>query len=260
MRALEHVEEEAYEDVARFMVDTVTALMTDPLNASDFTNDALTAVQGGFLPLHEVKGYQSVGTVLASEFRAHLGAKLGTWLVTEAEWVLSEGFGASGYTLTLDEWLANEYFERHIRATNYEPTVWHLTSRHQTVQVLVDAARLSRECIDDLRGTVVDRALGTLERNLKSAVRTGKGDAVEQLGEQLSDARTFEIALGWLYEGTTPNARLVYPSRLPDQQPHGWNPVWTEGVKPNIAPLQRLGLLAAPVLTKEELQSLRPTG
>jgi hypothetical protein len=235
MRALEDVEEEAYEDVARFMVDTVTALMTDPLNASDFTNDALTAVQGGFLPLHEVKGYQSVGTVLASEFRAHLGAKLGTWL-------------------------ANEYFERHIRATNYEPTVWHLTSRHQTVQVLVDAARLSRECIDDLRGTVVERALGTLERNLKSAVRTGKGDAVEQLGEQLSDARTFEIALGWLYEGTTPNARLVYPSRLPDQQPHGWNPVWTEGVKPNIAPLQRLGLLAAPVLTKEELQSLRPTG
>ena len=260
MRALEDVEGEAYENVARFMVDTVTALMTDPLNDSDFTNDALTAAQAGFLPLHEVKGYQSVGTVLASEFRSHLGAKLGTWLATEAEWVLSEGFGASGYTLTLDEWLANEYFDRHVKATNYEPTVWHLTSRHKTVQVLVDAARLSRDCIDDLRGTVVERALGTLERNLKSAVRTGKGDAVEQLGEQLSDARTFEIALGWLYEGTTPNARLVYPSRLPEQQPHGWHPIWTEGVKPNIAPLQRLGLLAVPVLTKEELQSLRPTG
>jgi len=260
MRALEDVEAESYENVARFMVDTVTALMTDPVNKSDFTNDAMTAAQAGFLPLHEVKGHQSVGAVLVSEFRSHLGAKLGTWLATEAEWVLSEGFGASGYTLTLDEWLANEYFDRHIKASGYEPAVWHLTSRHKTVQVLVDAARLSRDCIDDLRGTIVERAIGTLERNLKSAVRTGKADAVEQLGEQLSDARTFEIALGWLYEGTTPNARLVYPSRLPDQQPHGWNPVWTEGVKPNIAPLQRLGLLAVPVLTKEELQSLRPTG
>ena len=259
VQALTHVEQGSYEDIARFMVDCVTALMTDPPNESDFSNDALIAARSGFLPLHDVKGYESVSSVLTSEFRSQLGPKLGSWLSTEAAWTLSEGFGATGATLTLDQWLAYEYFPRHIDASGNEPTVWHLASRHGTVQVLVDSARLNQDCIDDLRGSVVQRTIDALERNLKSAVRGGKAEAVERLGEHLTDARTFEIALGWLYEGTTPNARLVYPSMLPDQQPRGWNPDWTEGVKPNIAPLQRLGLLARPVLTDEELRSLRPT-
>jgi Mrp family chromosome partitioning ATPase len=260
MQALTDVEQGSYEGVARFMVDCVTALMTDPPNGSDFTNDALMAVRSGFLPLHEVKGYETVSTVLTGEFRNQIGAKLGSWLAAEAAWVLSEGFGATGVTLTLDEWLGHEYFNRHIESSGNEPTVWHLASRHGTVQLLVDSARLNQDCIDELRGSIVQRTIDALERNLKSAVRAGKAEAVERLGELLTDARTFEIALGWLYEGTTPNARLIYPSMLANQQPRGWNPVWSEGVKPNIAPLQRLGLLSVPVLTDEELQSLRPTG
>lgn len=259
-KAIEMVEDESYEDLANFMVETVAGLLTDPPNGSEFSNDALLAAQSGYLPLHEVKGHETVGTVLANEFRTQLGAKLGNRLTTESAWVLSEGFGATGLTLTLDEWLSDEFFKRHLEATDYEPTVWHLSSRHGTVQILVDSARLNRDCIDDLRGSVVQRTIDALERNLKSAVRAGKSDAVERIGEQLTDARTFEIALGWLYEGTTPNARLIYPSMLPHQQPRGWNPIWSEGVKPNIAPLQRLGLLASPVLTDEELESLRPTG
>jgi hypothetical protein len=260
MQALTDVEQGSYEGVARFMVDCVTALMTDPPNGSDFTNDALMAVRSGFLPLHEVKGYETVSTVLTGEFRNQIGAKLGSWLAAEAAWVLSEGFGATGVTLTLDEWLGHEYFNRHIESSGNEPTVWHLASRHGTVQLLVDSARLNQDCIDELRGSIVQRTIDALERNLKSAVRAGKAEAVERLGELLTDARTFEIALGWLYEGTTPNARLIYPSMLANQQPRGWNPIWSEGVKPNIAPLQRLGLLSVPVLTDEELQSLRPTG
>ena len=259
LEALDNVEKESYEQVAGFLVDCVTRLLTAG-DDSDFSNDARMAAQTGFVPLHDVKGYESLGSILTSEFRIQLGPKLGSRLATEAAWVLSEGFGATGATFTLDEWLSEEYFPRHLELSGHEPAVWHLASRHGTVQVLVDSARLSRDCIDDLRGSVVQRTIEALERNLKSAVRSGKSEAVERLGEQLTDARTFEIALGWLYEGTTPNARLVYPSMLPHQQPRGWDPIWTEGVKPNIAPLQRLGLLAAPVLTDAELETLRPTG
>jgi xanthosine utilization system XapX-like protein len=260
LQAVTDVEQGSYESVAGFMVDCVTALLTDPPNGSDFTNDALMEGRSGFLPLHDAKGRESVGTILNNEFRSQLGAKLGSWLAAEAALVLSEGFGATGVTLTLDEWLAHEYFVRHIEERGSEPTVWHLASRHGTVEVLVDSARFDQDCIDELRRSIVEGRIDPLERNLKSAVRAGKAEAIERLGEQLSDARTFEIALGWLYEGTTPNARLMYPSMLANQQPRGWNPIWSEGIKPNIAPLQRLGLLAAPVLTDVELQQLRPTG
>ncbi|HKX76649.1 MAG TPA: hypothetical protein VJR05_14805, partial [Acidimicrobiia bacterium] len=260
LATLEAAERGAYEELATHLVGLISTLMTQPSAKSGFSRLAVEAAGSGVLPLHEVKGFDSVGTVLAAEFRSQLGAKLGSRFVDESSWVLGEGAGAAEGLLTLDQWAAREYFVRHMQLHDYQPLVWHLTSRNGTVQVLVDAARLDRDAIETLRATLVGQTIETLERILKAAVRGGRAEVVEQLGEQLTDARTFDISLGWLFEGTSPNARLVYPSLLPNQQPRGWNPIWTEGVKPNIAPLQRLGLLAAPVLTDDELRALRPAG
>lgn len=258
LEALADAEEGAYEKVAAFLMDWVTAMVNSSPGHSDFSDDVIAAARHGYMPLYEVRGLQSIGGHLAAEFRLQLGSRLGNRLGAEVARVLSEGAGTTD--LTIDDWLAQEFFVRHLSSTENEPTIWHLASRLGTVQVLVNSSRLTRERIDELNTGVVRLTIDALEKSLKSAVRAGRAEAVERLGEQLTDARTFEIALGWLYEGTTPNARIVYPSKQADQQPHGWDPVWTEGVKPNIAPLQRLGLLVVPVLTDEELQSLRPTG
>ncbi len=255
---LADAEDGAYEKVASFLMDWTTGMINATPGNSDFSEDVIAAARHGYMPLHEIKGVQSIGGHLAAEFRVQLGSRLGNRLAGELVKVLSEGSGTPNQSI--DDWLAQEFFLRHLSSTSYEPSIWHLASRLGTVQVLVNSSRFTRERIDELNTGVVSLTIDSLERSLKSAVRAGRAEAVERLGEQLTDTRTFEIALGWLYEGTTPNARIVYPWKRPDQQPHGWDPVWSEGVKPNIAPLQRLGLLASPVLTEEELQSLRPTG
>jgi Mrp family chromosome partitioning ATPase/xanthosine utilization system XapX-like protein len=258
LETLADAEDGSYEKVASFLMEWVTGMINASPGNSDFSEEVIGAARAGYMPLYDVKGLQSVGGLLTAEFRTQLGSRLGQRLGSEVARVLSDGVG--GDDLSIDEWLAQEYFARHIQMTNQEPKIWHLSSRLGTIQVLVNSSRLTRERIDDLNTGLVRLTIDALEKNLKSAVRAGRAETVERLGEQLTDARTFEIALGWLYEGTTPNARIVYPSKQADQQPHGWDPIWTEGVKPNIAPLQRLGLLVLPVLTDEELQSLRPTG
>ena len=81
---------------------------------------------------------------------------------------------------------------------------------------------------------------------------------VRILEERIKDVRTFDIAWGWLFEGTTPAARLWYPWKGPEAQPQGWDPNFDEGVRANVAPLQRLNVLAQDVLTSEELLALSP--
>ncbi|MFV1991959.1 MAG: hypothetical protein ACC652_14605, partial [Acidimicrobiales bacterium] len=77
---------------------------------------------------------------------------------------------------------------------------------------------------------------------------------------RLREVHLFEISLGLLQVGSSDDARIIYPWRKSDSQPRGWDPVWTEGIQANIAPLQRLGLLAAPVLTEDELMAEQPAG
>ena len=86
----------------------------------------------------------------------------------------------------------------------------------------------------------------------------GQGEAeIAEIDARLKELRTFHIALGWLDEGTTPDARIFYPWRDAGAQPAGWHPQFSEGIRPNIAPIQRLGLLSAPVLS-ERSQTFAP--
>ena len=48
------------------------------------------------------------------------------------------------------------------------------------------------------------------------------------------------------------------PWKGPEGQPQGWDPNLDEGVRANVAPLQRLEVLAQDVLTGEELLALSP--
>lgn len=58
-------------------------------------------------------------------------------------------------------------------------------------------------------------------------------------------------------EGPTSDYRIWVPWRAASDQPRGWRPDLDDDVRVNIAPLQRAGLLAAPVLSPKDLNSLR---
>lgn len=244
---------EGYEMVAEFVVAKVEDILLanhGSVGVSEETVEVM--IRTGFAPLRSVKGYPSVGARIAAELRHQLGNRLGHLVEQQIRRILSGGRDDGN----LDDWLAAEFFPRHLVRTDRQPTVWHLRSRLGVVQVLVNARRFDRERLDLLVGSLIRTVADSLQRQRRSTARKGPAEAVDRLDRQLEDVNQMAIALGWLYEGTTPEARIVYPWR--EQQPKGWNPVWSEGIMANLAPLQRLGLLAVPVLTDEELFHFRP--
>jgi len=215
----------------------------------------------GFVPLVRVKGHRSLGARVLDALYAQLDdAEQREAAADFVEFFEVEPGGRTNERIAgaINKWVMTHYFTRHLAATGREPTIWHISSPRGTFQALVHSTKCSRERIDLLRSEILRRQMDTLNRTLKSAIKSKRSSHIRRLEEQIKDQRTFDIALGWLYEGTTPNARLWYPWKGPEAQPQGWDPHLDEGIRANIAPLQRLGILVQDVLTGEELLAFSP--
>lgn len=215
----------------------------------------------GFVPMVRVKGHKSLGTRIMDALEAQLDDEEERMLTADlVQFFEIEPGGRTNERIAgaINRWVIAHYFTRHLAATGREPTVWHVTSPKGTFHALVHATKCTRERIDLLRSEMLRRQMDTLNRTLKSAIKGKRSSQVRHLEEQIKDLRTFDIALGWLYEGTTPNARLWYPWKGPEAQPQGWDPHLDEGLRANVAPLQRLGILVQDVLTGEELLAFSP--
>ncbi len=223
--------------VEAFLEDRVVGYMTSRHlrnSQSDHRADA-------FALFIEAQGIESVAEVLASGLRDELGPESADRLLDEFDGLIS----SSGVAAGLDDWLENRFFRRHVITTHGAPRIWHLRSRAGHAQLLVDWYRLDKQTIDTIR-VVLERQL--IARITDVFPPDVAAEASEDIGE-------LSIALGWLYEGTTPEARIWYPWLTPDEQPHGWEPDFRHGVKAHLAPFQRLGLLAVDVLKLNDLVS-----
>jgi Mrp family chromosome partitioning ATPase len=248
-----------YEPVADYVVARVEDMLTVVPGQGNVSEDVLkVALDYGFMPLRTVRGHPSVGERFVAELRQEVGREFGDVLAAEIMRVLGHGLGRD--SVSIDAWLSREFFTRHVEQTGREPIIWHVSSQSGTAQILLNGQRLTRERIDLLSTEVARRMIDEMHRELKAANIEGRPLDAHTLESQLKEMHLFEIALGWLQDGTNEEARIIYPWRRADQQPRGWSPAWSEGIRPNIAPLQRLGLLAIPVLTEDELVSLQPTG
>ena len=249
----------AFEPVAEYVVARVEDLMTSVPGQSNVSQEMVDLVSDlGFVPLTPVRGVPTVWDRLVHEMTYEIGDVLGRRLAAKISEVLTEDDQIDSHAV--DEWLSQEFFRRHLAHTDREPVVWHVSSQIGAVQVLVNGRRLTDERIGLITTYVVRRKIDELERELKDTRLAGDADGAKLLEADLKDVHLFEVALGELRGGTKAEARLVYPWRKHEQMPRGWNPIWSEGIRPNIAPLQRLDLLTQPVLTDEELRDLAPTG
>ncbi len=215
----------------------------------------------GFVPMVRVKGHKTIGARVLDALNARIESAERSQLIDEmvAFFAIEEGGRSNERVVTaINEWARTHYFTRHLVDTGREPTVWHVASQHRTFEGLVHVNRCTKERIDLFRSEILRRQLDALNKSLKAASKARRTEQVRVLEERIKDLRTFDIAWGWLFEGTTPAARLWYPWKGPEMQPQGWDPNLDEGVRANIAPLQRLGVLAQDVLTGEELLALSP--
>jgi hypothetical protein len=79
---------------------------------------------------------------------------------------------------------------------------------------------------------------------------------IADLERKILDIQDFDERLRQLLEGRDREARIWCPWKKPEEQPVGWDPDINDGVRVNIAPVQRLGLLAADVLATKDVKSL----
>jgi len=248
----------AFEAVAEYLVSRVEDMMTASYGEGDFSDDVVDEVSlSGFLPFRSLTEHPSVGRWLMEELHSEVAPHTADAIVAEMEEILAVGAGRE--SITVDDWLASEFFLRHLKRTNGVPSVWHLTSEDGTVQVLVPAHRFDRQKIENLMTQVTSRVIDELERNSKSAHVKGDVEQAALLEGRIREVRRMETSLGLLL-GITVDEETKVSRKRNKGGAWEWNPDWSAGFRANLAPLQRLGLLLFPVLTEDEMNSLLATG
>jgi Mrp family chromosome partitioning ATPase len=250
--------EVAFEAVADYLVSRVEDMMTASYGQGDFSDDVVDEVAlSGFLPFRSLTEHPSVGRWLMDELHREVAPHTADAIVVEMEEILAVGTGRE--SVTVDEWLAREFFLRHLKRTNGDPSVWHLTSEEGAVQVLVPAHRFDRQKIENLMTQVTSRVIDELERNSKTAHVKGDVEQAALLEARIREVRRMETSLGLLL-GITVDEETKVSRKRSKAGAWEWNPDWSLGYRANLAPLQRLGLLLFPVLTEDEMNSLLATG
>lgn len=155
---------------------------------------------------------------------------------------------------SLDDWLANAYFEYHAGLYKSRPVYWHVASAQGTSPfafgALVHYHRFDKNRMQKLRASYVRDTIEELRRDAGLADKAGRADDRVELQAKLEEVQALDKKLQLVQEGHHEGAeggdrdfRILTPWKEPAKRPKGWNPDLDDGVKVNIAPLDRAGIL-----------------
>jgi len=138
---------------------------------------------------------------------------------------------------TIGEWLEKEFFKRHISQFKKRPIAWHLTSSNGSFQLLLFCQKVSLDMLKSIKNRYLAKTQSYCFA-LKERARLE-----EPLPEALSRGR-LEAILEELEEFQEKIDQLI---KMP------YEPLIDDGVRVNIAPFQKLGLLTSPVLAPKDV-------
>ena len=225
--------------------------------------DAKYIDEDGIIPMSSGTAEES----LMERIRRFLDEQVGHERSTELErdagaalhWKKSRKIGKQMHS-TLERWLRKGFFGFQVSALKKRPIAWLLSSELGTFQVIVYYQKFTADRLRLLRARYVEQAKEALRHRLAEARELGENRkalaAIEALESEIADVDEFDQRLGLLLDGATREARIWCPWKSAEEQPVGWEPDINDGVRVNIAPVQRLGLLASNVLSKKDLDSL----
>jgi len=155
---------------------------------------------------------------------------------------------------SLQEWLTDRFFDFHCDLYQQRPILWHLASSQDSADpafsVIVQYHRFDNDLLAKLRSVHVRDRMATLRREAAQAGKDNREDDRLQLLAALEEVEAFDKKLAKLQEGHHNGAeagdddyRILTPWKKPQERPKGWQPDIDDGVKVNIAPLARTGLL-----------------
>lgn len=150
----------------------------------------------------------------------------------------------------IQEWLENVFFAYHVSLYKSRPIFWHIASsqgkKPASFAALVHYHRFDRDRMAKLRGTYLREAMDVFRREAAQAAKDGRTEDRLEWQARLEEGQGFERRLQRVQEGYhqgSDDYRILAPWKAGQEQPKGWSPDIDDGVKVNIDPLQRAGVL-----------------
>jgi hypothetical protein len=204
------------------------------------------ADKDGIIPITEHTGEQT----LLERIRDRIGAEFGEDRIGAIETEFSDilynaackeaeikGKKPPRKRTTLSEWLEKEFFKRHISQFKKRPIAWHISSSNGTFQVLLFYHKLSGDILRNLKNRYLAKVrqfYGVLLEKARGGESTHGGLTLGKLQDIEAELEDFA-------------SRLDRVINLP------YEPLIDDGVRVNIAPLQKVGLLKYPVLSGKDV-------
>ena len=212
------------------------------------------ADEDGIVPIMRVAGETS----LADRVHRELEALFPTLDVghVEAEIANELKKNVKGYRRTsgIAEWLEDCFFPFHCSMYKKRPIIWHIASGQGTSPcafgALVHYHRFDKNRMAQLRSQYLRDAMETFRREAALADKDRRTSARQDWQARLEEAQELDRRLQRVQEGYhdgrdggDTDYRILTPWKAPDERPNGWEPDLDDGVKVNIEPLQKAGVL-----------------
>ena len=162
---------------------------------------------------------------------------------------------AKGYdrASSIREWLEDLYFAYHASLYRSRPIFWHISSKQgkgpAAFSALVHYHRFDKDRMAKLRGVYLRDALTIFRREAALAGQQSRTDDRLEWQAKVEEAEELDRRLQKVQEGFHQGGedyRILTPWKPDSARPKGWDPDINDGVKVNIEPLQRAGVLRIP--------------
>jgi hypothetical protein len=213
----------------------------------------IEADENGMVPFLNVSGeaplLDRVHTELAKLFPGQDGNGVEVEIVNE----LKRKVKGYDRVESVRDWLESVYFAYHTSLYKNRPIFWHISSKQgknpAAFAALVHYHRLDKDRLAKLRGVYLREALGVFRREAALAAQESRADDRLEWQAKVEEAEELDRRLQRVQEGFhhgTEDYRILTPWKTEKERPRGWDPDINDGVKVNIEPLQRAGVLRIP--------------
>ena len=155
---------------------------------------------------------------------------------------------------SIGDWLDSTYFSYHVSLCNKRPIIWHIASSHGSSDAAFGALchyhKFDANRMAKLRAGYLRDAIETFRREAALADREGRAEDRVEWQAKLEETQALDRRLQAVQEGHheepeggDSDYRILTPWKSPADRPQGWVPDIDDGVKVNIEPLQKAGVL-----------------
>lgn len=154
----------------------------------------------------------------------------------------------------IEDWLANAFFTFHCALYKSRPIFWHIASAQGTTTfafgALVHYHRFDKNRLAKLRASYLRDVIEDFRREAGLADKEGRAEDRREWQSRLEETQALDRKLQLIHEGHHEGPeggerdyRILTPWKSASQRPKGWDPDLDDGVKVNIEPFEKAGVL-----------------